>query len=864
MVARSTRSGDLPAASDDIVGREAELDRIVGMLMSRARLVTLIGPGGIGKTRLAAEAIRRIHKSNRIPVHWVRLAQLAKDSDAALVEAAICRTVVGADFSARADWEALVAELSGINASERSKRPILVMDNCEHLLAGAGQVLSELLDAVPGLTILATSRAAVGWVDEHVLVISPLSLPDAVALFRTRAELTGHPIVAHEDIVLTRRICRHLDHYPLYIRLAAARLMRQPLATIVRDLSGEISDERTRWPQWPRFGVESRHKGVHDAIAWSYDLCLDQERLLLDRMSVFATGYDGDVTQVGVEVPDIIAVCADDPVRAGRSHAGVGMPAADIPGVLERLVDQSLVSSQISPTAVRYCLLESVRVFAGQRLEERSTAESDEPSRLARRHLRHYRDVLVGAQRDPRHRAEHPMLDRLLAAWDNVARAIEMSLAVGEPRLGLEIATSLHLLPFVVGSPREVRSWTERTLRASRVPPTNLDDLQITAMALIGWSDLMAGKIADGERMFAECVGACTRDATVGDGWTQRPEIDAGLAAAPEFLWGVELLLVHRDPSAVAVLARARQKASSAGECGLEAICANMEVWAASFVGSADQALGMSLRYLEAATASDSEWAKGFASNARAIALAAHASPADALAVGRGALEYHLSTSDRWGQSWAVHIRLFALGRMLDEMLAAESADRAELAALATETAQLAGGAAGMRVWLGIDFAALRPLDENLEQTIDIAREILGRDGFSIAFRQGTLLQADVGEVQRLALGTLSTERLPIDHPARKAMPSRWGELTEAEKQVAHLAAAGWTNAAIAARRGSSAKTIDAQMVAILRKLVIASRVDIAALVPEDEAAIVRSEAAKRPHRAGGRRAASPSRDHRD
>ncbi|MCP2297968.1 putative ATPase [Nocardia amikacinitolerans] len=861
---RRARTGRLPAEMDDFVGRDVELDKIVGLLLSSARLITLVGPGGIGKTRLATEVVRRIRKSSRTPVYWVRLARLTRGSDVAAVEKVVAYTVVESDFCGRSEGDALIAKLAMADESERSKKSILVMDNCEHVLEGAGQLISELLEIVPGLTILATSREAVGWVDEHVVMVSSLSLQEAVALFRQRSELTGHPVATKDEIAMASRICRHMNNYPLYIRLAAARLMRQPLAMIVEELSGEVTDKRMRWTHWPRFGAETRHRGVRDAIVWSYDLCLDQERLLLDRMSVFAAGYDTGPGEdslsdadVGVDLEAIEVVCADDPRRTGDPPDQVEsttLPVEDIGRVLERLVDQSLVTAHITATTVRYSLLESVRVFAGQRLQERSTAEVDEPARLAQRHRRYYLDKVVAAQKNRLFAGYRELQDWIRSAWDNFARAIETSILSGEPALGMEIATGMMLLPIVKGSPHETCGWAERTLRATRALTSEPNEAQIRAMALIGWSYLMSGKTDEGQRMFEECVAACLRHSKISPDWRARPQIDAGLPAPAEFVWGAELLLVHRDPIAVTLFARAREKFGAVGDVGFEVMCSNMEAWAAGFVGSEDQALRITRRHLDNATASGSEWITALAENARAVALAKHGNPREALAVARSALAHHLSTEDKLGESWAVHIRIFALGLIIADMTAAGNADRAELAALATETARLAGGAATLRARLGVALGDLRPFTDEIDKAIELAREVLGQKAFATAQRQGSLLRPEAHEVERLALGTLSMDRLPIDHPARKESSSHWHELSTAEQQVAVLAAAGWTNAAIAIRRGSSSKTIDAQMAAILRKLIITSREEIIKLVPENQIGLVRVEATKRPHRTAKKR----------
>lgn len=440
--------------TDDFIGRDPELDKIRTLLRDSARLITLTGAGGIGKTRLATEAVRGFGKTSNTPVYWVRLARLAKGSDGAAVEDEVARSVIDTDISQHSTWDAIVDTLTGTDALGRSRQTVLVMDNCEHVLAAAGRLIAELLNAAPGLTVLATSREAVGWVDEHLVVVPPLTQKQAVTLFVRRADLTGHPVVDADEVATSSLICRHVHNHPLYIRLAAARLQHKPLVMILQEL---LTDKRMGWSHGPRVGAEPRHQGVRDVIAWSYDLCLDKERLLLDRMSVFAAGYDTNLQDdtdsaldVGAALEAIQAVCADHSIPASERGHQVTLAGGEVESLLERLADQSLVTVHITPTTVRYSLLESIRIFAKQRLAESFTGEVDEPARLAQRHLRYYRDKVVATQHDWFNSAEQ---NWARAEWDNIVTAIETSIASGEPAAGLEIASGLIALPFSRGRP---------------------------------------------------------------------------------------------------------------------------------------------------------------------------------------------------------------------------------------------------------------------------------------------------------------------------------------------------------------------------------------------------------------------------
>lgn len=182
----------------------------------------------------------------------MRLARLVQGSDAAAVEDEVAHAVVDVDFSGRSAWDALIDKLAVTDEAGRILQSVLVMDNCEHVLAGAGQVIAQLVEAVPRLTILATSREAVGWVDEYVVVVPSLSRQQALTLFRQRAEYTDHPIVDRDDVANANRICRQMNNHPLYVRLAAARLSRQPLAVIV---PGPAQSEWSRHRQQDRTGV---------------------------------------------------------------------------------------------------------------------------------------------------------------------------------------------------------------------------------------------------------------------------------------------------------------------------------------------------------------------------------------------------------------------------------------------------------------------------------------------------------------------------------------------------------------------------------------------------------------------------------
>ncbi|MGK8557468.1 ATP-binding protein [Nocardia gipuzkoensis] len=834
-----------PGIASQFVGRDAELDRIFALLTGPSRLITLTGPAGIGKTQLAAEVARRYQRARRVPTCWVRLASLPRDCERDTIEDAIAHAVAGMDCSERSSWTVIVDMLAQADASSRLSPTLLVLDNCEHVLDATTAVIVDLLDTVPGLSVLATSREATGWVDEHLVTVPPLLQRDASTLFRQRAEVAGSPLTDADQIATAHRICRHLHNNPLFIRLAAARLQRRPIAAVLQELTGEIrGDKRIRWSFGARVGVENRHRGIGDAIEWSYDLCPDDERLLFERMSVFSAGHavnpadiDAAAVDVGVDLEAIQAVCADDSRHSG-SQAPARLPSERIEDLIDRLADRSLVSRHITRSTVRYSLLESLHLFARQRLYQRSP---DELSTLSRRHIRYYRDKVVQAAKDWFGPREQDFMGWVGTSWDNVRTALRRSISTpSEISLGLELCIGLLALPVPFnGSLREVRVWTERTIAAAQ-PDPELTNLRMTATALLVLVALRQGARDDAERMLDESVASSGIDPSYQKNWRDTVDIDIGLPAAVELAWGLELWLTRHDPRAVRVLTRARAKSQADGHRSFAAYCEMSAAGAAAMLGTenADELIQC---FLDHANAARSGWATAWAEIIRAVTLIGKGEASQALERIHDALNYHVSVGDQWGCMWALLIRVQALGQQLAHT---GGTKHKALIARATEIGYLVGGLATLRARFGSNIQTPPEFTARTTEAVARANQVLGADAFAAAQRRGSRLRAEHNEVQRLALGKFE---MPDDraHPsmARPDNRSTWSTLTRSEQHVAELAAAGWTNPAIAERRGTSVRTVDAQIAAILSKLAVTSRRDIAELVPPHRIASVQEEA---------------------
>jgi predicted ATPase/class 3 adenylate cyclase len=348
---RSVRVGGLPIAFTHFVGRSADLERLVGLIEDQ-RLVTLTGPGGCGKSRLAMEVAG--DASRRGELVW--LAELAPLRDGRLVAQAVA-TAVGVETGPDALDELLAQpELLG---------GLLVLDNCEHLLDACAALAGRLLGAAPGLRVLATSREALGLDGERLWPVRPLGVPDesmrdgeelarveSVQLLMDRARAVRPDLeVGADDVRSVVRICRALDGIPLAIELAAGRLRSLSLAELATRLGNQpavLARHRSARPD------NVRHQTLRMTLDWSYDLLSDEQRTLARRLSVFAGGFRLDAVD---------AVC--------------GGAEVDVLDGIDELVAKSLVS--FDGVTARYRLLEPLRQYLAERLDE--SGEADVTSR---------------------------------------------------------------------------------------------------------------------------------------------------------------------------------------------------------------------------------------------------------------------------------------------------------------------------------------------------------------------------------------------------------------------------------------------------------------------------------------------------
>ena len=440
------RRHNLPAALTSFIGRERELAALASVLPT-ARLLTLTGTGGCGKTRLALQAAAAALPAFADGVWFVDLASL---TEPALMTEAIAHALDVRE-QARVPLQAsLIAFLDG-------RRLLLVLDNCEHLLAGVS-VVNELLAAAPGLAVLATSRGPLRLAGERLFAVSPLSVPgdgaalaadllaryDAVRLFVERAQAVKPDFqltAANAPAVV--EICRRLDGLPLAIELAAARVRLVSPQTLLARLDEHGSPLQVLGGG-PR-DLPRRQQTLRDTIAWSYDLLSPQEQLLFDRMGVFA----GGATLEAIEA-------------VANADGDLGL---DVFEGVDALTTSSLVRGETLEEASRFGMLVTVRAFARERLVAEDAWEG-----LRRRHAEHY--AALAERLSPRLHspARQSALAELDAEQDNLRAALGW--AVGTPsaaELAVRLAAALRWFWYWHSQFSEGVGWMQAAL-ACAVP----------------------------------------------------------------------------------------------------------------------------------------------------------------------------------------------------------------------------------------------------------------------------------------------------------------------------------------------------------------------------------------------------------
>ena len=453
----------LPTPPTALVGRDAEVEAVVALLARPdVRLVTLTGGGGIGKTRLALEVARAAAPRFPDGAFYVPLASLA---DPALVLPAIARAIGLTEGGGVPLEEALAARLA---EGDR----LVLLDNLEHLLEGVG-ALGALVAAAPGLTLLATSRRPLRLYGEHRFAVPPLAPEAAEQLFVDRARAAGALVETGNPVGL---LCQRLDGLPLAIELAAARASQDDLAELLSRM-----DERLELLTEGAVDQPERHQTLRATLAWSEERLPSGARALFARLAVFAGGWTIDAAD---------AICGD---------------GEDVVAGLAALVDASLVEVERDATA-RQIMLETVRVYAGERLEL-----SGEPSTLRRRHADWF--LALAEEAEPHLRGRPgSWLDRLERDHANLRAALDALEGEGDAVAALRLAGALWRFWYLHGHLAEGRRRLERALGA------DASTSPARARALLG-ATVMAVNLGDPAASRAWAEEALALHTTLNDAW---------------------------------------------------------------------------------------------------------------------------------------------------------------------------------------------------------------------------------------------------------------------------------------------------------------------------------------------------------
>jgi len=433
----------LPSPLSSFIGRQRELADVRQWLVE-CRLVTLTGPGGVGKTRLAIEAAR---STSRETV-FVDLASLQREA----IVAETVATALGILASAAADLPAAMARaLVGRNV-------LLVLDNCEHVVGAGAELAERLLADCPTLQILATSRERFGVAGEAVWPVAPLEVPDwservsletladvpSVRLFIERARQSGLPNfgLTRSNASSVAEICCRLEGIPLALELAAARVH---ILGVVQ-LAGRLDESLPLLRGGTRVAL-ARHQTLRATLDWSYDLLSETERTLFARLAVFAGGWTVEAAE---------GVCAD-----------AGLTPNRILDLLGQLVDRSMVTVEGDPSRpTRFRLLEPVRQYAQLRLADRADARA-----VRRQHAAWYAELAEDAEVELFGPDQVVWLDRIAAELGNVRAALEwIATEAGEAELGLGLASALWWFWSRAGHVKEGFVYLSRMLELYQEP----------------------------------------------------------------------------------------------------------------------------------------------------------------------------------------------------------------------------------------------------------------------------------------------------------------------------------------------------------------------------------------------------------
>ncbi|MGM9440145.1 ATP-binding protein [Streptomyces murinus] len=543
--------GEPPLELNGFVGRTAEAAGLAAALRS-ARLVTVTGAGGVGKSRLAARVVADWETAHG----WV---ELAPAHDPEFVEYEVAEALGLTDHTTRTPRETVLEQLA-------AHPTLLVLDGFEHLVAATAELVAQLLRKLPQLRVLAVGRRPLGLAGERLFPLAPLGADEAVRLLRDRAREQGITVSDDPEV---RELCARLDGIPLALELAAARLRALSPAQLLDRL-----DDRFRLLTGGGRDALPRHQTLRTAIGWSHELCTPPERLLWARLTVFAGTFDLEAVEY---------VCSGD-----------GLPDTEILDVLSELLAQSVIAREETAAGPRYRMLDTVRAYGAGWLEATGDAV-----RLRRRHRDWYLGLATWCELEWFSPRQREVAARVAVELPSLRAALEFCLTEpAEAHLGQYLAGSLWFCWVGCGRLAEGRRWLERSVALE----SGYERSRLKALWVLGYVAVLQGDSGPARQALRMCRERAERSA------------DASALAYAEHRTGCLALVTDDLPRAETLLRSALARYAEIGELNSNVLMGRVELaMARAFQGDLPDAVRLCEDVRRVCEEHGERWARSYA-----------------------------------------------------------------------------------------------------------------------------------------------------------------------------------------------------------------------------------------------------------